>query len=182
MGQADRFCLKRSALSTEREKSSSWWKNRAAPLNACNTIWWIVVVPAFADMSGIIPLDEEEEHEQELYDDVGALDEDIYEVLPGLPACLPALAAHVVYALIFPTVFQSLALLNCFLAHLSLSVQRRICPLWPSRPQKQSCPANQHLHLQVRSITYNAMLLSFLCVQHHNAPGGSVLLQHVLGL
>lgn len=49
---------------------------------------WIVVVPAFADMSGIIPLDEEEEHEQELYDDVGALDEDIYEVLPGLTAGL----------------------------------------------------------------------------------------------
>lgn len=42
------------------------------------------MVPAFADMSGVIPLDEEEEHEQELYDDVGALDDDIYEVLPGL--------------------------------------------------------------------------------------------------
>lgn len=62
------------------------------------------MVPAFADMSGIIPLDEEEEHEQELYDDVGALDEDIYEVLPGLPACLPALATLVVCALISPTV------------------------------------------------------------------------------
>lgn len=33
------------------------------------------------DMTGIIP--EEEEEEQELYDDVGQMDE-IYEVLPGL--------------------------------------------------------------------------------------------------
>lgn len=33
-------------------------------------------------MSGIIPEDEEEE--QELYDDVGAIDDDIYEELPGL--------------------------------------------------------------------------------------------------
>lgn len=56
----------------------------------CSTFCWIVVVPASADMTGIIPLDEEEEHEQELYDDVGAIDDDIYEVLPGLPACLPA--------------------------------------------------------------------------------------------
>lgn len=50
----------------------------------CNTFF---VAPVFADMSGIIPLDEEEdEHEQEVYDDVGG--EDIYEVLPGLAACL----------------------------------------------------------------------------------------------
>lgn len=33
-------------------------------------------------MTGIIPVDEEEE--QEVYDDVGAIDEDIYEELPGL--------------------------------------------------------------------------------------------------
>lgn len=33
-------------------------------------------------MSGIIPEDEEEE--QEVYDDVGLIDEDIYEELPGL--------------------------------------------------------------------------------------------------
>lgn len=33
-------------------------------------------------MSGIIPEDEEEE--QEVYDDVGQIDEDIYEELPGL--------------------------------------------------------------------------------------------------
>lgn len=48
----------------------------------------------FVDMSGIIP--EEEEEEQEMYDDVGALtdtaepvpiDEDIYEELPGPTAC-----------------------------------------------------------------------------------------------
>lgn len=38
----------------------------------------------FADMSGIIPVDDDEELEQELYDDVGAIDDDIYEVLPGL--------------------------------------------------------------------------------------------------
>lgn len=39
-------------------------------------------------MSGIIPVDDDEELEQELYDDVGAIDDDIYEVLPGLvPAC-----------------------------------------------------------------------------------------------
>lgn len=59
-------------------------KQRAAPSNARKAFCWIVVVPAFADMSGVIPLDEEEEHEQEVYDDVGALDDDIYEVLPGL--------------------------------------------------------------------------------------------------
>ena len=46
-------------------------------------------VPLFVDMSGIIPIDEEEE--QEVYDDIGsiedeteAIDEDIYEELPGL--------------------------------------------------------------------------------------------------
>lgn len=33
-------------------------------------------------MTGIIPEDEDEE--QEVYDDVGAIDEDIYEELPGL--------------------------------------------------------------------------------------------------
>lgn len=33
-------------------------------------------------MSGIIPEDEEEE--QEVYDDIGLIDEDIYEELPGL--------------------------------------------------------------------------------------------------
>lgn len=32
-------------------------------------------------MSGVIPVDEDEE--QEVYDDVGQLDEDIYEELPG---------------------------------------------------------------------------------------------------
>lgn len=37
--------------------------------------------PFHADMTGIIPEEEEEEHE--LYDDVGQMDE-IYEVLPGL--------------------------------------------------------------------------------------------------
>lgn len=33
-------------------------------------------------MTGIIPEDEDE-LEQEVYDDVGAIDEDIYEELPG---------------------------------------------------------------------------------------------------
>lgn len=36
-------------------------------------------------MTGIIP--EEDEEEQGLYDDVGQMDE-IYEVLPGLNACV----------------------------------------------------------------------------------------------
>lgn len=35
-------------------------------------------------MSGIIPVDDDEELEGELYDDVGPIDDDIYEVLPGL--------------------------------------------------------------------------------------------------
>lgn len=49
----------------------------------CGCVWLCV----FADMSGVIPLDEED---QETYDDIGAveaepIDDDIYEELPGLP-------------------------------------------------------------------------------------------------
>lgn len=125
----------------------------------CNTFF---VAPVFADMSGIIPLDEEEdEHEQEVYDDVGG--EDIYEVLPGLAACLVHSShAGAVDAWICPTVFQSVvrrndeeARSNCFLAHSSLSVQRRTCPPWPRLLQKQSRPTSQRLRLQVRSFTNN---------------------------
>lgn len=89
------------------------------------------VVPVFADMTGIIPLDEEEEEpEQEVYDDVGG--EDIYEVLPGLAACLyihhtPAQWMRGSARLYFK-VLRSKARSNCFLAHSSLSVQRRTCP------------------------------------------------------
>ncbi len=55
----------------------------------CVCISQTYYVPLFVDMTGIIPEDEEEE--QEVYDDVGAIDEavdapideDIYEELPG---------------------------------------------------------------------------------------------------
>lgn len=99
----------------------------------------------FADMTGIIPLDEEEEEpEQEVYDDVGG--EDIYEVLPGLAACLyihhtPAQWMRGSARLYFKVLRAGMTRkpeVTCFLAHSSLSVQRRTCPPWPRLLQKQS--------------------------------------------
>lgn len=73
MGEADRLCFERfqhfisqSDVSTAKFLLAKKKKNP-------------IVVRA--DMTGIIP--EEEEEGQELYDDVGQMDE-IYEVLPGL--------------------------------------------------------------------------------------------------
>lgn len=60
-------------------------------------------------MSGIIPVDDDEELEGELYDDVGQIDDDIYEVLPGLvPAYIFMMHGYV--AQISVTVFQSVVL------------------------------------------------------------------------
>lgn len=60
-------------------------------------------------MSGIIPVDDDEELEGELYDDVGPIDDDIYEVLPGLvPAYI--FMTHGEVAQISVTIFQSVVL------------------------------------------------------------------------
>lgn len=72
MGEADRLCFERYECYMSHSRLIYNRISQTKPMNR---------IPLRVDMTGIIPEEDEEEHE--LYDDVGQMDE-IYEVLPGL--------------------------------------------------------------------------------------------------
>lgn len=85
MGETDRLCFERSELFRSYRLiimfcnfSNSSSLHKLISEGKPNSF---IAVRCFVDMSGIIP--EEEEEVQEVYDDVGPIDDDIYEELPG---------------------------------------------------------------------------------------------------
>lgn len=138
MGETDRLCFKRFAIFTFISLIKLGFKKCLFKWVECEGMTTLL---PFVDMTGIIPEDEEE---QDMYDDVGHIDDnaviepnedDIYEELPGLTVDF-----H------HHSIFTDSINCMCFFDFVS-SLQRRISPVQPSLLQRLSRPANPLLLL-----------------------------------